>query len=143
MIKRLILSFLCLIIFSSLTFGQEKLTEFSGDRGEYINQLETFMTSSKRDILEEVFEEYQKKFQTGVFSDEEFTTIIQVSNLMLNQRITSLTQRMINHKLLSFLQPKSSATTHAPAAVEKNIRNVVGINNAIYFMTCQTKLQIQ
>ncbi|HHH49715.1 MAG TPA: hypothetical protein ENK52_01905, partial [Saprospiraceae bacterium] len=85
---RFLLCISLLLLFSSPLFSQyQKLTEFSENRGEYINQLKTFMTSSKRKKLEEVFELYQSKFQS--FSEEEFKSIREVSNQMLVQKMSA------------------------------------------------------
>ena len=69
-------------------FGQ-RLTEFSATQAEYIKELETYMTSSKRKLMENIFKGFKKQFQAGVFTEEEFVTIHETSNAMLAQKMTA------------------------------------------------------
>ncbi|MCR9288730.1 MAG: hypothetical protein NXI23_15245 [Bacteroidetes bacterium] len=86
--KRFFICFTFLIFFSSLSFGQ-RITEFSPNSNDYIKELEVFMTSSKRKVMEEVFENFEKLYKSGRFSPEEFDQILKTSNLMLVQRMTA------------------------------------------------------
>ena len=85
--KRLF-TFLILIIFTIDGFAQ-RLEEFSANKAEYVSQLETYMTSSKRKLMEDAFKEFNKYFAGGVFTDEEFEQILKTSNLMLKQKMTA------------------------------------------------------
>ncbi len=86
--NRLLLS--CgLMLFVSSVFGQKKITEFSEDTNEFITQMETFMTSSKRKVMEELFEDFEKQFKGGAYTEEEFKLIHQTSNAMLGQKMKS------------------------------------------------------
>ena len=68
--------------------AQYQLDEFSANPNEYIAQLETFMTTSKREELEEAFDGFEAVFNSGLFSREEQDTIISMSNQMLSYRMT-------------------------------------------------------
>ncbi len=86
--SHLLIVFILLIGASTSSFGQ-RLTEFSPTQAEYLKELETFMTSSKRKVMEEVFKAYKKQIEGGAFTEEEFQVIHQTSNAMLGQKMTA------------------------------------------------------
>jgi hypothetical protein len=67
----------------------QRLTEFSATQDEYMKELETFMTSSKRQVMEDVFEAFEKQFKGAAFTEEEFVIIHETSNAMLAQKMTA------------------------------------------------------
>ncbi|MFT6021347.1 MAG: hypothetical protein ACJATF_000355 [Flavobacteriales bacterium] len=79
-----------LLLFSflfSISAQAQKLDTISNNRDLYVKQLETFMTSSKRQVMEKLFSQYKKYLKSGVFTDEEFEQIVSTSNLMLRQKM--------------------------------------------------------
>jgi len=83
-LRLLTLLFLCS---SSYFLSAQKLDTISSDRGIFIEQLETYMTSSKREQMEDAFKEFEKYYKNGLFSDEEFAQIVKTSNLMLSHKM--------------------------------------------------------
>ncbi len=81
------ITFLLTILFYISPAEAQKLDTLSTSRDLYVKQLETFMTSSKRQVMEKLFGEYKKYFSSGVFTDEEFDQIVATSNLMLGQKM--------------------------------------------------------
>lgn len=82
--------FILLITFFSLSFIQlnaQKLSEFSESPTEYLSQLKEFMTLSKQKKMVQAYEDYEKQFKSGLFSDEEFKTIVATSNAMLKLKM--------------------------------------------------------
>ncbi|MEL6865191.1 MAG: hypothetical protein AAFP19_12260 [Bacteroidota bacterium] len=69
------------------SLSAQSLDQFSEDRVEFIKQMETFMTSSKRSVMEDIYEDFEKQFKGGLFTDEEFVEILQTSNAMLKQKM--------------------------------------------------------
>ncbi|MFT5765552.1 MAG: hypothetical protein ACI8X3_002989, partial [Saprospiraceae bacterium] len=67
----------------------QRLEAFSATPAEYIKELGTFMTSSKRQVMEDVFKEYKKQFEGAAFTEEEFAVILETSNAMLVQKMTA------------------------------------------------------
>ncbi len=88
MFKRIIL-LICVIATSSSLLKAQRLEQFSENSGEYITQLETFMTSSKREVMEKAFKEFNTAFSGGSFDEDEKKIIIETSNLMLKQKMTA------------------------------------------------------
>ena len=80
-------TFFFLSFFFLSNMQAQKLDTLSTSRDLYVKQLETFMTSSKRKVMEKLFSEYKKYFKSGVFTDEEFDQIVETSNLMLGQKM--------------------------------------------------------
>ena len=67
--------------------SQMALNEFSTNPVEYLSQLETMMTASKREVLVNTFTAFEKVFKSGYFSAPEVDTIIVTSNRMLTNRM--------------------------------------------------------
>jgi len=65
----------------------QKLSEFSEVPAEYLKQLEEFMTSSKREVMQKAFDDYEAQFKAGAYGDEEFATILKTSNEMLKNKM--------------------------------------------------------
>jgi len=72
-----------LFILSSFLLNAQKLSEFSAVPSEYMEQLKTFMTSSKQKKMEEAYKAYEAQFKAGIFNDEEFNQLVKTSNGML------------------------------------------------------------
>ncbi len=86
--NHLLVSILFIVFICQNGLGQ-KITEFSSTQAEYMKELESFMTSSKRKVMEEIFEAFEKQFKGGAFTQEEFVVIHEVSNAMLSQKMTA------------------------------------------------------
>ena len=67
----------------------QRLTEFQATQTEYLKELEKFMTSSKRKLMEDIFKDFKKQFEGGTFTEEEFVIIHETSNAMLAQKMTA------------------------------------------------------
>lgn len=84
--KNTIFLFACLF-FTTASFAQ-KINEFPADPSQFMDQLEEFMTASKRKDLTDTFKAFKKYYNTGAFSPEEFERIHAVSNAMLSYKMT-------------------------------------------------------
>lgn len=62
-------------------------TAFPDTPTEFIKELETFMTASKQSSLEKVFKAFEKKFNAGAFTPDEFTIIHKTCNEMLARKM--------------------------------------------------------
>jgi len=67
----------------------QRLSQFSENNNEFIEELQTYMTASQRKPMEDIFYEFEGIFSSGRFTEEEKTQIHQVSNGMLKQRMTA------------------------------------------------------
>ncbi|MCR9098681.1 MAG: hypothetical protein NXI25_01945 [bacterium] len=85
-ILTIVLSFLFLLTTIS---NAQRLERFSEDHAEFIRQLEEYMTSSKREVLEEAYKEFADVFASGQFTEEEVQQILKTGNAMLEQRMTA------------------------------------------------------
>jgi hypothetical protein len=74
---------------SALSLQAQRLERFSEDHKEFLRQLEEYMTSSKRDVLENAFQDFEQLFSSGSFSEEQIQQILQTGNAMLQQRMTA------------------------------------------------------
>ena len=72
-----------LFLLSSLLLNAQKISEFSAVPSEYMEQLKTFMTTSKQKKMEEAYKAYEGQFKAGIFNDEEFNQLVKTSNAML------------------------------------------------------------
>ncbi|MEN0003841.1 MAG: hypothetical protein AAF798_06845 [Bacteroidota bacterium] len=84
---KVVLPLFFLLIFCSQSFGQ-KLEEFSEDPTIFLSELETFMTSSKRKQIVEVWEDFEQVANGGMFTSEEMLKINAICNKMLKLRMT-------------------------------------------------------
>ncbi|MEM1322039.1 MAG: hypothetical protein AAGG75_17395 [Bacteroidota bacterium] len=77
------------IAFSCLPFllSAQSLDQFSENRGEFLKQMESLMTASKRNVMEDIYKDFAKRFKGGTFTDEEFILIHKISNAMLKQKM--------------------------------------------------------
>ncbi len=82
-----ILTTLILTLFLFTSVQAQRLKEFSANKMEFYQQLEDYMTTSKRKVMEETFENFGSKFQAGSFSAEEQDSIMARSNEMLQLRM--------------------------------------------------------
>ena len=82
----IVLSFLFLLTTIS---NAQRLERFSEDHAEFIRQLEEYMTSSKREVLEEAYKEFADVFASGQFTEEEVQQILKTGNAMLELRMTA------------------------------------------------------
>ena len=87
MIHKLLLALF--VLFASLPLSAQKLTEFSENRSEFVKQMETFMTSSKRKVMQEVYEAFEEQFTGGAFTEEEFVLLRTTCNAMLGQKMSA------------------------------------------------------
>ncbi len=75
------------LLFIGWNIDAQRLEQFSESRSEFIEEMEGFMTLSKRSVMVETFENFETVFNSGLFNDEEYLQIRKTSNLMLNQRM--------------------------------------------------------
>ncbi|MEL7020574.1 MAG: hypothetical protein AAGK47_03110, partial [Bacteroidota bacterium] len=78
----------CLLLGATLTSTAQRLEAFSEDRSKFIDELDEFMTSGKREVLDEVYKKFAKAWASGMFSEDEVAIIVQTGNKMLEQRMT-------------------------------------------------------
>ncbi len=88
MIRRIYLSMIFTSLLISTTYAQ-RLTEFSEVQTEFLDQLKTFMTSSKQKTMEDLYKNFEDQFKGGAFTQEEFVQIRTTGNLMLAQKMTA------------------------------------------------------
>ena len=79
--------FVTLLLWSASYLSAQKLEKFSDDRNQFIQELKTYVTSSKQKDLEKTFKTFESAFKSGVYTDEEITTIIQACNGMLSKKM--------------------------------------------------------
>ncbi|MCB0663718.1 MAG: hypothetical protein KDC24_13310, partial [Saprospiraceae bacterium] len=80
---------LFLLLFSMLQVQAQRLEKFEEEPEKFLEQLKEYMTASKRDVLEEVYKDFEERWRNGLYSEEEVTQIINTSNGMLTQRMTA------------------------------------------------------
>ena len=85
MLKHIFIIFFLMGTYLSAT--SQSLDSFSKDRSAFIKELETIMTASKRKAMEELYENFEKFYKSGAFTDEEFEMLIATSNGMLQQKM--------------------------------------------------------
>ncbi|MFK8102876.1 MAG: hypothetical protein AB8G15_10140 [Saprospiraceae bacterium] len=86
MLKRIFLLLSVVLLTASLVQAQ-KITEFSADSGEFLDQFEKFMTSSKQSKMEDAFEAFEDLYKAGSFTEGELNTIRTTSNTMLGLKM--------------------------------------------------------
>lgn len=67
----------------------QRLEKFSEDRADFLSELEIFMTSSKRKVMIETYEDFVTVFNSGLFNEQEVKQIQKTANGMLAQRMTA------------------------------------------------------
>jgi hypothetical protein len=80
---------LFLLFIGISTTQAQRLEKFSDNSGGYMKELNELMTASKRDVMKDIFERFEKLYKAGYFNAEEMEAIIKVGNGMLNQRMTA------------------------------------------------------
>lgn len=97
-----------LLMFSFIFAAQaQRLEQFSEDRNEFTAQLGTYMTASKQKAQEDLYQEFEKNFKSGVFTDEEFQQVLKTGNAMLKYRMTA--NPYFNEYLEALLMVKKTA----------------------------------
>lgn len=86
--KNYIVALFVFLILGTTTQAQ-KLEKFSEKPNEFISQLKDYMTSSKRKVLENTYQEFEAVFTGGLYSEEEIQQILKTGNAMLNQRMNA------------------------------------------------------
>lgn len=86
---RRITLFLSILFLFTYSLTAQRLERFSEDHAEFIRQLEEYMTSSKREVLEDAYKEFADVFSSGQFTEEEVQQILKTGNAMLEQRMTA------------------------------------------------------
>ena len=81
------LPLLILFLFTTTNSFGQSLDSFPATRAEFIETMEAFMTSSKRDVMEEIFEEFEDQFKGGLFTEEDFPIIRKTCDMMLQQKM--------------------------------------------------------
>ncbi len=85
----LYLSLLLILLSATESFAQQKLDKFSEQTEEMLKQLEPFMTSSKREIMDEAYRNFAKQARNNAFTPEEISVVVQTMNGMLAQKMTA------------------------------------------------------
>lgn len=83
--------FYLLLLLVSLTVNigtAQKLEKFSENTTTFLEELETFMTASKRQQIEEVWQNFEQVATSGMFTADEMPKIIEVCNAMLKYRMS-------------------------------------------------------
>lgn len=62
---------------------------YSENPAELIKQIETLLTATKRDVLEDIYKAFQKKYAEGVFTEPEIKRIAQTCNTFQAQKFTT------------------------------------------------------
>ncbi|MEM1122319.1 MAG: hypothetical protein AAGJ18_17870, partial [Bacteroidota bacterium] len=88
MIKKALLFTLLLIGLAGQLTAQ-RLETFSDNNNQFFKELQEYMTSSKRKVMEEVFEEFAKHYKGGTFSAVEQDTIRSFCGKMLALKMTA------------------------------------------------------
>ena len=99
--------FVLLIIsccFLQSTVTAQRLEKFSDNKLEFYKQLETYMTASKRKVMEKTVEEFGGHFQSG-FDAAQQDTIISTCNKMLKLKMSA--SPYFKNYLLSLTQIKN------------------------------------
>lgn len=86
MTKYLLFAFTCLF---ALTAQGQRLERFSEDPAEFLQQLEGYMTASKRKVLEDTYKDFATVYGNGLFTEEEVNQILKTGNAMLEQRMVA------------------------------------------------------
>ena len=75
-------------LFINLYAGGD-LEKFSNNEDEFLKELEAYMTISHKAEMVPIFKEFEKKFRSGAYTDQEETRIIQLNNKMLEKKMTA------------------------------------------------------
>jgi hypothetical protein len=78
-----------LFIFSGTIVFSQSIDSFTVNTNKFLSELDPFLTASGSSSMKEVFSAFQKKYKSGVFTAEEQTRMIEVSNMMLQQKMTA------------------------------------------------------
>lgn len=82
-------STLVLLTFFWSSISAQRLSQFSENRNEFIKELHGYMTAGKRKTMEDIYDDFEKIFKSGVFSEGEVQQILKTGNSMLGQRMTA------------------------------------------------------
>ena len=63
-------------------------TSFSENPNEFVDELEKFMTASKRPDLEEAFAVFEKQYKSGNLSGQRMSDVIKLTNRLAGQRLS-------------------------------------------------------
>jgi hypothetical protein len=77
------------IILLSLPVFSQRLEKFEETPEKYLEQLQEYMTASKREVMEETYKDFEEKWRNGLYTEAEIVQIIKTSNAMLEQRMTA------------------------------------------------------
>ena len=88
MIRKTLLFILIIVGFNNQITAQ-RLATFSENQNEFFNQLKTYMTSSKRKVMDDIFSDFSKRFRGGSFTVEEQDSIMKTCNRMLQLKMTA------------------------------------------------------
>lgn len=83
--------FLSILTFSISNTYAQGLDSLSLDAREFIVQMKDFMTSNKMVVMEDLFNQFEEQYKSGLFTQEEFLQIRQTCNGMLDQRMSAST----------------------------------------------------
>lgn len=87
--KKIYLLICCFILLGHTFLQAQRLEKFSDNRGEFISQLQVFMTASKQKAMDKAFKAFELVFKSGMFNEEESEQILKTGNAMLGQRMSA------------------------------------------------------
>ena len=77
---------LLFVIIASQSFSQTTIKHFSSDSTMFFDEMETFMTTSRREDGKLVMDEFSWDWYGGKFSDKQRESVYKVANLMLKKK---------------------------------------------------------
>lgn len=80
--------FIMLVLFFQGLFAQQRIEKFTNEKGEFLKQIEDFVTASKTQDMENAYKSFEKSWKAGNFSDKEIVRMLELSNEMLLQKLS-------------------------------------------------------
>ncbi|MEZ4919799.1 MAG: hypothetical protein R2792_11920 [Saprospiraceae bacterium] len=74
--------------FISVSAFAQMPTSFSENPNEFVDELEKFMTASKRPDLEEAFKVFEKRYKSGNLGESRIQSVIRLTNQLAAQRLS-------------------------------------------------------
>ncbi len=76
------------LFFFVFSINAQTLKEFSPDPGIFLEQLEEYVTKNKMEEIAVQFKQFKTNYQGGAFNEEQKTTIFEICNDMLKQKMS-------------------------------------------------------
>ncbi len=80
------MALLCLLSWS-FNISAYTASSFPSNPGEFLKGLKEYMTASKNAEMEAIYEDFEKQYNRGLFSESDFDMILNTSNLALEKKI--------------------------------------------------------